>query len=254
MMGGLGNQFFQYAFAKRIKEQFGYDVELELSWYKSFNEETTPRTFLLNYFNCDMKITDPLNSQRCSHVINEIPGEIALIQDDTYYIGYWQNPYYFKEISKIIKDDIKIKDHVLNEEALNIEKGIVSCNSVSLHIRRTDYLNCDDYPICGIEFYKEAVRRMIREHGECIFYIFSDDLQWARDNLSFIKNRVFVDSGDDVADWYLMSKTKHHIIANSTYSWWAAWIGYYSGTVIMPRLWLYSDNHNELRCDGWVVI
>ncbi len=254
IMGGLGNQLFQYAFAKSIQSEYGFEVELDKSWYQSMGE-ATPREFLLDKLNCIINYTPTNDVYRCKDVVNENDMREILIKDDTYYVGYWQNPRYFTNIKKQLIEDFRIKDVEIINKAKNFEESIKNNESVSLHVRRGDYIKYTNHPICELTYYRDAINILKEKYSNLSFYIFSDDLDWCKESFSFLgKNSYFVNTGDDLSDWYLMIETKHHIIANSTYSWWAAWLGNSNGEVIMPKKWLYPDNHDELRCEGWIWI
>lgn len=254
-MGGLGNQLFQYAFAKNIKLNHGYDVEIETTWYDKEKKGCVNREYALDRLRCDIKVSDPLSKIRCKSVIHEDRDECVEIQDDTYYAGYWQNPNYFNSISKQIRKDFELKELDISNSTSDLKKEILASNSLSLHVRRTDYLENSKYYVCDTEYYLRAFEYIRKEHGECVCYVFSDDIGWCKENMNCLNTELhFIDTGDDLIDWYLMCQTRHHIIANSTYSWWAAWMNDGNGTVIMPQKWLQYDGYEELRCKNWIVM
>ena len=258
--GGLGNQLFQYAFAKGIEYKYGLEVQLENTWYKRQSDQGTHRDFILDRLNCRCNLAAYGDTRRCNNVFNEEPLNVmSHACDDTYYVGYWQNPVYFDFIYSSLINEFTLTE-TEKEKFMpglkNCIKGIISGNSVSLHVRRTDYLSLSDYPICTVSYYKKGVSLIREIIGNCDIYVFSDDMKWTTNNITYFKecNIHYISTGDDVIDWYLMSLCKHHVIANSTYSWWAARIGGEQGITVMPKNWLHSDNHECLRCKGWINI
>jgi len=135
-------------------------------------------------------------------------------------------------------------------------------NAVSLHVRRGDYvldkLTNTVHGVCDIDYYTEAIGRMTAAISDPRFYIFSDDMEWAKTNLSINRFPVaYIDhnASADYEDIRLMYSCKHHIIANSSFSWWGAWLNNYGGKkVIAPKKWFRSLTNDDLIPDGWLTI
>lgn len=169
-----------------------------------------------------------------------------------YFNGYWQNQKYFE----------KNKEEILKSflPSLSIENGLRSIipknnNSISLHVRRTDYLTSNGFHHTqSFQYYKDAVER-IGDYDK--IYVFSDDLSWCKNNLDF-KNMVFVEGNDEVIDLWLMSYCKNNIIANSSFSWWSVWLNKnHDKKIIVPKKW-FGDwvkiDTSEIILDKWIVI
>ena len=178
--------------------------------------------------------------------------------DNVYLSGYWQNEKYFDDIRKEICTCFVFPDD-LDEKKKNLLKTIQNDNSVGIHIRRSDYLikeNRDVYGgICTKEYYENAIK-YIQEHVcHPVFYLFSDDLNWVRENL-YREGMVLVEHSENqpsYTDMYLMSQCKHNIIANSSYSWWGAWLNSNDGKmVIAPDKWFNNHETTDMICKGWI--
>ena len=128
-------------------------------------------------------------------------------------------------------------------------------NNISIHIRRTDYVTSNGYhPVQSIEYYKQAIE-IIGDYDN--IFVFSDDINWCKENLKF-DNMIFVDGNDDVEDMWLMSICNHNVIANSSFSWWGAWLNNNPDKkVIAPNNWFGSQtnlNTNDLIPNTWIKI
>lgn len=248
IQGGLGNQIFQYAFGKNLSLKYNIPLYLDLSFFDS----QTKRAFELDKFK--------YISYNTINNISEIPNlnyindnfffkEIKLKKNTNYFFdGYWQSDKYIKSIRKKIIEELRpAPNHILE---INSKYGeILSKNTVSLHIRRTDYLTSNDYhPVQPLSYYENSLT-FIKENTKNNLYhllIFSDDIHWCKENLNF-KNVTFVENNDNITDFYLMSMCKHNIIANSSFSWWSAWLNYFQKNrfqllfskkhIIAPHIW-----------------
>lgn len=167
-------------------------------------------------------------------------------------IGYFQSERYFKDSEELIRYYFDFKDELIDDEKIEIAK-----KSCSIHIRRTDYLNFPEYhPFPGIDYYEKAIKLM-RDMGISDFIIFSDDIEWCKKNFgSFFK---YSEGLSDIQDLALMSKCKNHIIANSSFSWWGAWLNNNKDKkVIAPSLWFGPAKKNvitnDLYCSDWIKI
>ena len=178
---------------------------------------------------------------------------------DAYLNGYWQSEKYFADI----RDDLLKKfvfpesKNIKNREVLG---DITRDESVSIHIRRGDYLNSqENYDlfggVCSLEYYKRGIEYFRQHYKEAVFYVFSDDIDWARNNLKAAEF-VFVDwnnGKEDYYDMYLMSQCKHNIIANSSFSWWGAWLNSNRDKqVVSPSRWFNKYQSKDTICEGWL--
>ena len=169
--------------------------------------------------------------------------------------GYFQSHKYFKGNEDYIRDMIQLPSPMrkkIDEEYDFISKD----KTVSIHFRRGDYLQLKHhYHQLDENYYMEALKT-VGEYDSVV--VFSDDISWARDNCGFIKKQThFIDSGCDVTDLYLMSKTKHNIIANSTFSWWGAFLNDNPNKIVVaPKGWFKDKNRNteDLMPNNWIRV
>lgn len=183
---------------------------------------------------------------------------------NAYLIGYWQHEKYFKDIADTIRAEITLTPEYEKElETEPLYKDILNKNSVAVHIRRGDYVSNPrtnrKFGTCSIEYYERATRHIEKTVEQPHYFVFSDDIQWAKENLAFNCPTFFVENGvgKNYIDLMLMRYCKHMITANSSFSWWGAWLNNNTEKVIVtPQQWLAS-NKNEMQDiapPGWVRI
>ena len=281
--GGLGNQMFQYAIAKSIAEKNNDEFKLDISFYP----KQTLRKYELNLFNINENIATQKEcnglrgkekliykiKNRFSFKINrpksyifESLEQITIFQEEIYNLlgdiyldGFWQNENYFKNIrDEIIKNFIP--KNSIGMEAKKYLEDIKSTQSVSIHIRRGDYIANQHtnsiHGTCDVGYYKKAIAYIDERITNPCFYIFSDDMSWCKENFDFLKNKVFLDdTKSTIDDLELMKNCKHNIVANSTFSWWAAWLNENNKKItIAPKIWFASNNTNTLALKEWIQI
>jgi len=188
---------------------------------------------------------------------------ILKIPRHAYLIGYWQSEKYFKPIETIIRKEFQLK-RSLSTIGSAWAKKINDCISVSLHIRRGDYITDlkthQVHGVCSLDYYQKAVDDILQSTPDAKFFIFSDDLDWVRQNVDFIRSAEYVEIEEDTQDeeeLILMSLCQHHIIANSSYSWWGAWLGDYSKkSIYAPRQWFaeIEVDPTSKYPSGWILI
>ena len=268
---GLGNQLFQYANAKRIAIAKKQNLKLDLKFYETWKN---PDYFRLDKFNTNYTIAnnDEINFfKRVIFSQHRIDIRILikilnrkLFKNNKYHIdcktykydkkklnkrknlylsGYWGNEKYFKNIETIIRNEFTLKSG-LNLENQKIQNKIRNSNSISLHIRRGDYVNNPFFAEIPLDYYRKAIDYIESFFPNSIYFIFSDDLNWARHNIKIDNEINFVDANNaktDYMDLILMSHCKHNIIANSTFSWWGAWLNENPDKIVIaPAKW-YED-------------
>jgi hypothetical protein len=184
------------------------------------------------------------------------------LPDNSYLSGLWQTEKYFKDCEEIIRTEFTFKQP-LNKKNSELSETIRRKNSVSIHIRRGDYIyNSEEYKIhglCSIDYYKKAVECIANKAGELTLFIFSDDIEWVKNNLKFDFPIIFVDNNvDDIhEDLRLMSLCKHNIIANSTFSWWGAWLNNNKEKIVIaPKKWFneFEADTKDIYPDSWMRI
>lgn len=185
------------------------------------------------------------------------------LPDEIYLDGYWQSARYFSDISEKIRHELSVKEPKpapVSEMALRIENKL----SVSVHVRRGDYVHehttATYHGTCSTDYYRAAAARLRTEVHDPHFFVFSDDLSWVQENLGFCTPRTLVDLDDEVGDHHeieLMSLCTHHIIANSSFSWWGAWLDPTpDAIVIAPGTWFResSINTEDLLPAHWIPL
>ena len=172
---------------------------------------------------------------------------------DVNYYGFFQTEKYFKDIS----DELRNNDFKFNDNIVEDCESIVSeyKDSISLHIRRNDYLTNGNHPVQSIEYYSSALSKMPKE---LTVLVFSDDPEWCKNQELFSEDRFLIsETNNPYFDLYIMTKCKYHIIANSSYSWWGAWLAN-SRNVIAPKIWfsgeIASNDTKDLYLKHWKVI
>jgi len=255
IQGGLGNQMFQYAFARFLSSKHNVRFFLDTSFYKN-NIGAVTRLFLLDKFpNTNINEFNPINLK---YPIQRIPdnfffNKIEILPNMDYYLdGYWQSEKYFLEIREELRNEFSPPTNVLDKLLKTIS---TNSNSVSIHIRRTDYVTSNGYhPVQTVEYYENALN-IIGDYDN--LFVFSDDIQWCKNNLNF-KKMIFVESLSEIEDLWLMSLCKNNIIANSTFSWWGAWLNKNPNKkVVAPIKWFGSQtnlNTSDIIPEDWLKI
>jgi hypothetical protein len=282
--GGLGNQMFQYAVARALAAKFKTEVFLDLQDYSvlrghpfALNKFSTRfRIATLNELKLFGKIPDygnPLGIRIKRKLYKPIeckeehfhysPTNFVNAGKYTYIDGYWQCEKYFKHIRNQLLQDFT-PANALSAKSSELMSKIIGSQSVSLHIRRGDYvLNPDTnayHGTCSIEYYKLAANKILEHCSDPHFFIFSDDIEWAKENLNFWNKMTFVDHNDLEHAWEdmtLMAGCSHNIIANSTFSWWAAWLNNnVNKIVIAPEKWFNNAqlDYSDIVPEGWLKI
>lgn len=255
MQGGLGNQLFLYGLYKELLylgrevkmdniSGFEDDPQRSPSLYKlgisyDIAEDGEIRTMRDSYMDPLSRIRRKITGRKNKDYYEALDGnfdEHVLKADDIYLNGYFQSDDYFKDDEvrqELIADICKNKDLYLgDQDVTGIRKAIRSSNSVSMHIRRGDYLTPVSRKtyggICTDDYYAKAMELVRSSYPDAQFYIFSNDIDWCRAKYKDTDNISFVNiSGDDsdIKEFFLMSECRHHILANSSFSWWAAFLG-----------------------------
>ena len=174
-------------------------------------------------------------------------------EDNVNLYGYFQSEKYFKHIEDEIRKDFAWRDDV-NAMCLQMFDDITGGEAISLHIRRTDHLIKPTYhPVLPLSYYEEALSKF---PSDIPVLVFSDDPEWCHEQDFFAGDRFLVsDSGDNITDMCLMSMCQYQIMANSTYSWWGAWLSN-SDNVVAPKLWFGPDGQDpkDIHVDRWEYI
>lgn len=280
LIGGLGNQMFQYAAAKALALHRKEALLLDSHLFASYDLHS----YSLHHFNIaaaavhEEIIFEPLSfsekikafiSQKkiyCKFEEQNLSFDRSLFDTSSkniYLKGYFQSEKYFIKYENEIRKDFEIKS-ALKQQTVEMLKIIDAQNAVSLHIRRGDYVTNAEanavHGTCDLNYYYKAIEIIKGKTDNPVFFIFSDDIDWARENLEVDCPTYFVDFNDastNYEDLKLMSSCKHNIIANSSFSWWGAWLNNYKDkTVIAPSKWFKIDVHNskDIIPESWLKI
>ncbi|NCN25885.1 hypothetical protein COT94_01860 [Candidatus Falkowbacteria bacterium CG10_big_fil_rev_8_21_14_0_10_37_14] len=287
---GLGNQMFQYALAKSLFLSIDQGVFMDIAF--SQYKEDTKRQYALDCFCVDDRIKfidvlripwifrDPASDllkkifiqlrlkglfvkgwkycleTKCDKVFNRLSSNRLV-----YFDGYWQSEKYFSGY----RQDI-LKDFTLVKTSRDFDKrahNIKGDNSVSIHIRRGDYLTnrfaSAVHPLCSLDYYSQAIELIKSKISNPKFFVFSDDPDWVKNNLPLNKDESVIVSGSNLKDCeelILMSYCEHQIIANSTFSWWGAWLNKNAEKIVIaPKQWLKCDvQPKDLIPDNWIQL
>jgi hypothetical protein len=227
LKGGLGNQLFQYATTRNLAIKYSTDFYFDIEYFK----KTKNGDLYLNKFS---KTKLPLWEGKCG--LARITDEFVYknISDDVYLTGWWQSEKYFKDYEFAIKKELEFDEEI---KKYIIEKyPFIEENSVSMHIRRGDYLlKQDQYPIPSIEYYKSAYDCLGNKDTK--IFVLSDNINWCKENIKF-DNIHYVEENNDIIDLCIMSMCRNNIICNSTYSWWGAWLNNHADKIVIaPKIW-----------------
>lgn len=257
--GGLGNQMFQYALMISLQNK-GIKVEMNTALYhfnKMHNGYMLGRSFGIysNDEKCNSNLrvfwSRAVRQQKIPFVLyKEVEDRFCEDVFSTckpYIDGCWINPRYFEQVKDQIRSSFSFKD--IDSKNLELADKIQSCNSVSIHIRRGDYTNNPMYNVCNEEYYRQAINYIVYRIQNPKFFVFSDDPTWCEGfmqqmgvSYQIINHNTFENSYKDM---YLMTQCKHNIMANSTFSWWGAWLGSSENRIVVcPDRWINGRDFN----------
>jgi hypothetical protein len=284
--GGLGNQMFQYAAGLRLATARNTRLKLDLS---GLDDPTirTPRSYELDAFAVTAELASPSDIEpimaRSGGLIGGLAArwprdrsrpatvertfcfdpQVLLLPDGVCLRGYWQSERYFEDVSDLVREELTFRASAVGRNAETL-KEIAACNSVSLHVRRGDYMTDPAvyamHGVCSIDYYHHAVDHIRERVANPTFYLFSDEPEWVRENLDLGGSVRLVDHNgpeDGSEDLRLMSRCAHHIIANSTFSWWGAWLNPGPDKIVIaPKRWFADDSldTSDLLPASWVKL
>ena len=270
-MGGIGNQLFQYAFGRALSINTDSELYIDTSWFKYDHGDiySNRRTFKLNEFNTKYKNITSVNTLLFNCVKRTIEKNFIFENkyfDNTKYLskyrGYWQSFKYFESIKNEIRQEIKVLNK--SKEYLQIEREFEDKDYICLHIRRGDYLENtrikDYHGVIQLNYYLEGIKYLEQNFGKLEKMIFSDDIEWCRNNLLLDSSYNLFKKGDNFSDYEeltIMAKCKYFIIANSTFSWWAAYLsGTQSSKIVAPKSWFKDPNifSQDLIPPDWICL
>lgn len=279
--GGLGNQMFQYAAGKALAQRHLVGLGLDIRIY----DGPSQFDFGLNHFAISAKILTPaeLPPSRKTNKLHYLIWRSGLIhpyfvdqkqdgfnpkffdiRDNTYLLGYWQSERFFLDSADTIAKDFRITTAPTAQNA-HMATKIQNVNAASLHIRRGDYISDTmanaTHGVCSLDYYEQALAHLAANGQDATeAFVFSDDPAWAHENLRMSLPRTIVDINDSdhqYEDLRLMSLCKYNIIANSSFSWWGAWLNRSPDKkVIAPKEWFrdMSKKNPDICPPDWIRI
>lgn len=287
IIGGLGNQMFQYAAGRALSLERGIPLRLDISDFANY--ELHQGFELQRVFNCTADIANATDVRRTlgwqfmsgvRRVVSRSSmavlrrktfviephfhywSGIKNVPSDCYLMGYWQSEQYFLEVASQIREEFSFK-LPLEQKNTEIANQIQQTNAVSLHVRRGDYIgnstNIKTYELCSLDYYSASIRYISERVYNPHFIVFSDDVDWVRNNLKIDFSHQYIEhnqGAESYNDMRLMSLCKHHIIANSSFSWWGAWLNSNPAKlVIAPKNWFINQtNVKDLLPIGWIKL
>lgn len=279
LYGGLGNQMFQYALGRHLAYKHKTKLVInfiplpqdklrsfKLYCFKLFSDfvlkEADSKKGTL-YLKILRRVNNFLNRFQLQVKEKAFTFDSSILRspDGAVLDGYWQSEKYFKDVEKIIRSDFEFKKPLTGKN-LTTAQEIEDSQSVSVHIRRGDYVSDkrtnEVHGVCDIPYYLRAVKYIEKKLKNPKFFIFSDDIEWAKANLKLGYDSKFIDwnKGDnDYIDMQLMSLCKNNILANSSFSWWGAWLNKKSKKIVIaPKKWFkdHSIDTKDLIPGSWV--
>ena len=274
IMGGLGNQLFEYAAGRSVSDRINTLLLLDLSLLDASFDQETPREYELGAFRIEAEIASPDQLKkyfRYRHNITPMrylanrytrakynrarfkeknpyvyDPRVKMLGDSTYLSGNFISYRYFQHLRPLLLNEIQLKNPLTADADADLRLIRDAGNSVAIHCRLGDYLTKQAlYPACGPDYYRAAVKHIEQTVERPRFFVFSDDIE------AVLKSRLFdrsdftlMPTRSPAVDLMLMKACRHQVIANSTYSWWAAWLNDYADKIVVaPRIWL-ADNAN----------
>ena len=287
VIGGLGNQMFQYSAGRALSIKRGIPFKLDISGFDNYGLHQGYE--LHRIFDCPVELAGTsdirevlgwqslpfLRSILSRKNLEKFRQNSFIVEPhfhywqgfeqalaDCYLVGYWQTEKYFQEVKDVIHNDFAFKAPL---SSLNSEfaEHICRVNAVSIHVRRGDYVSNPKtgatHGLCSLDYYRQAIRYLSERVEQPVFFVFSDDMDWVKGNLKMTLPCRYVDHNhgtESYNDMRLMSMCKHHIIANSSFSWWGAWLNPDPEKIVVaPKKWFANDSDvNDLFPQGWVTL
>lgn len=269
VFGGLGNQMFQYACGRAVALRTGKHLYLDVSNYSVNNS----RQYELDKMNINA------TAVYCVNELSEIKRSLGIqsiqvfkeqqfkfdpcvidFRDNVFLSsGYWQSEKYFQDVSTTIHKELTPKPHNLSESSLTMAVEMRSHISVAIHVRRGDYEISVIHDILPMDYYEQAISYITMRFPSARFYVFSDDVNWCKREFTALFPNVHVVEHEleksSLRDLWLMSQCQHNIIANSTYSWWGAWLNNNPHKIIITPNPMFSKLYApDLVPDDWIKV
>jgi len=292
LIGGIGNQMFQYACGRHLAILNNTELKLDLSFIENrvpFREDFVFRNYDLDIFNIQATFVTPADIPLypATWRIDSIPHRLYNLlrirlkgfkyvmdrrlkkynlmlynknilkkRGNIYLAGYWATPHYFENIQETIRADFSFRKP-LPPHCLSVKENIQNTQSVCINVRRKEFLVVKAVGFHGADYINRAVKLMTQHVSNPVFYVFSDDLPWCRENIKPDFPVIFMGEeyyGEKYGDYlHLMTLCKHFIITNSTYAWWAAWLANHPGKIVITPVKLFNEYSDvDLIPDEWL--
>lgn len=284
LCGGLGNQLFQYGAGRALAHLMQGEVVLDLNWYENTPRSNTPRAYELGHYPVRARVATPSEARtfrliggRIARRLPWLPGRWLPLRErafgfderilqarsrSVYLDGYWQSWRYLEPVADALRSELR---PLAAPSPLDcgVAAAIDACESVSIHVRRGDYVSlaaaAQMHGTCTPDYYHRALAYVRERVERPALFVFSDDLGWAKDNLDLGSEATYVShNGPSTAfqDLALMARCRHHIIANSSFSWWGAWLAWHGTQVVVgPSRWFAGGPETpDLMPTSWVKL
>lgn len=277
LMGGLGNQMFQYALGRQLSLLNQTELLLDCTFLNTSHPGHIKRDYELGIFpikariatekelkpyrrlerNKIVRLTQHFAPSLFSHSLirektHAFDPEILTAPDNSWLNGFWQTENYFIQIEELIRKDFEFSPS-LSELNKTLAAKITSCESLGIHVRRGDYTKPETqayHGICSMEYYQKAVEVMRKRTNIQEIFIFSDEPEWVQQHLTFAVPSTYISHNtgkNSYEDMRLMSLCKHNIIANSSFSWWGAWLNNHKNRIVIaPKVWIADKQVNTV--------
>ena len=288
LISGLGNQLFQYSIGRQLSILNNVPLKLDTSFYKNQNlrsykldkynitseiaTEQEVDSYLKKYYektfyakifrNIELYLPKSKRLRFKEEELWVFEPQLFNKINNTYIDGYWQHYQYFEKFDPSIFQELTLKE-ICNTNIKNTTSIIASdLPSISVHIRRGDYISDPDanklMGILPLEYYNKAIKYIIQNVKNPSFYFFSDDLEWVKKNIKIDYPVYYIEGNPDYIDLELMRKCHHNIIANSSFSWWGAFLNRNPNKIVIaPKQWVLPDNINKkihIQFPEWIKL
>ncbi len=279
MLGRTGNNLFQYALGRVLSKRHGVPLVMDASW---FNAEGWGQVSCLKRL--PLEATVRRGGSFGSRALRKVTGRhywewrgVPVLRErdghggfdpsflkapaDCVLMGYFQSPRYFGDIEEELRETLDLSRLPWESATRDMARRLRESETVAVHARRTDFVGREEFDLCGPDYYERAMERLRQRLASPRFHFFSDDPAWCRGQFEGPDVEVVdfpVAAENPLHDLYLMSCARHHIIANSSYSWWAAWLARHEAQqVISPDRWFGGGIDAPMAdrlCPGWETL
>lgn len=287
LKGGIGNQMFQYAAGRTLARQLHTDLKLDLSFYSDQNK----RAYSMCCYRITARVLTDAERKQWSNALNPpkrglfaffkrliLPAPRLFVNREqgfhytplscaatgaVYLDGYFQSEKYFSGIADLLRAEFQFRDE-LPVGVRELAEQVRQSTAIGVHVRRGDYVSDPEthrtHGVCSIDYYARSAEVMAQKVHGATYFVFSDDIEWARMHLGFLSPVRWISRQVELTDCqelYLMSLCRHFIIANSSFSWWAAWLGGADEKVVCaPARWFADPQYDtrDLLPSGWIQV